>query len=98
MRKIKFIKRYPYKALFIGGALLWIIETGLFGWNMTAQSVLEYILDFVSVLMMFWGALGDIARQLYVIKIDNPPKGFKIKTDLGIVGPVFEDKKIPKEK
>jgi len=66
MNKIKF-----YKVLAIAGVILWVSETAYFGWNKTAQSSMENMLDVISHIMIFWGIVGDITQNLTIQKINK---------------------------
>lgn len=43
---------------------IWIGETIYFGYNEYPKSSIERILDIVSLLFIFWGIVGDIARHI----------------------------------
>lgn len=94
MRKLfKLLLLKPYVALLVSGFTLWVIETCAFGINERPESFLEAILDTAAFIMMFWGVLGDLLSNLYVIKVENPDKNFQIRT---ILSPT-EDYKIIKK-
>lgn len=57
-----------YKILFFGGLILWWVETAYFGWNKTPGSALESMLDLTSTILIFYGAIGDISRNLTIKK------------------------------
>jgi len=77
-----FVKYKPYAFLALCGFALWVLETAYFGFNDNPESGLEAMLDTISFVMIIWGVIGDIAGELYVIKINNPARDFKIKTEL----------------
>lgn len=60
-----------YTALALFGFVLWIAETDYFGWNATAQSTAESILDTISWLLIVWGIVGDIVANLEIHKHYN---------------------------
>lgn len=49
-----------YVILAFTGLVIWIIETTYFGFNKHPKSGIESILDFVSMLFLFWGVTGNI--------------------------------------
>src|SRR5437870_4136001 len=53
------MNRFTWIAL--TGFVLWIAESWFFGWNKTPQSPLEQILDTISVVLMFWGIVGEMS-------------------------------------
>ena len=57
-----------YKLMSAIGFIIWIAETAYFGWNETAQSAAERILDTLSLVLIFWGIFGDIATNLTIKK------------------------------
>lgn len=54
--------------MFLVGFTLWILENMFFGWNQTAQSNAETVLDLLSAVLIFWGVFGDIASGLNYTK------------------------------
>ena len=57
-----------YTLLATIGFTLWLTETAYFGWNETAQSTPESILDTIAWLFIVWGILGDILNGLQITK------------------------------
>lgn len=55
------MKKEKYTKLLWGGLTFWMLETAYFGWNMTAQSGAERVLDIVTGAMIFSGCIGLIA-------------------------------------
>jgi len=82
---MKIFERKPYAVLAIFGFCLWVLETTYFGFNKTAQSGAESMLDTISWLLIIWGILGDLAKALYVVKIDSPYQ-VGVKTELKVEG------------
>jgi len=60
--------KFKYLYIIALGIVLWILETALFGWNTTAQSAPEMILDVLSWLLIIWGVIGDIADGIHYVK------------------------------
>lgn len=60
-----------YKFMVAIGFIIWFAETAYFGWNETAQSAAERILDMLSLILIYWGVIGDIAANLQINKTVN---------------------------
>ena len=54
--------KISYDHIFWAGLILWLLETAYFGWNETAQSGAERVLDIVSAGLVLYGVVGIIAR------------------------------------
>ncbi len=80
------MNKYTYIAT--AGLVLWLTESCLFGWNQHAQTAAEAILDQISWIMIFWGIVGDICKNLTIVKKEN----FNIK-NATINGINFKSKK-----
>jgi len=52
-----------YNLVLWAGVVLWLLETAYFGWNMTAQSGAERVLDIIVTAMIFYGAVGGVAYR-----------------------------------
>ncbi len=64
MKKPK--NKYPY-LVFIGLAL-WLAETWYFGWNDKPENEAERVLDIISGILIIWGLVGDILRNVRITK------------------------------
>lgn len=73
------LTKHGYKLLAFAGFVLWISETAYFGWNMTAQSGMEKMLDQVALIMMGYGISGDIAKQVKIHR--HITKNYEVNTD-----------------
>ena len=60
--------KYKYATLALAGFTIWMLETAYFGYNRTAQSGIEHILDTISWIFIIWGVLGDILTNLKIEK------------------------------
>ncbi len=54
--------------LITAGAVLWFVETTLFGFNLKPESGFEALLDSVSLILIGWGIIGDILSGLTITK------------------------------
>lgn len=63
------MNKYTYFVII--GFVLWIAETAYFGWNEKAQSSPERILDTVAFVLMAWGIVGDILKNVTIEKRTN---------------------------
>lgn len=68
-----------YRLFAAAGLLLCLAETAYFGWNMTAQSGPEKMLDSISSIMIGWGIAGDVLARIKITR--NITKRYDIKTD-----------------
>lgn len=55
------MKKSTYNILFFLGFVLWILENTYFGWNATAQSGAERLVDMVCSVLLYVGVTGSIA-------------------------------------
>lgn len=62
------MKRNKYFYILVAGFVLWVIETAAFGFNKEPQSGFEGFLDVVAVMLMVFGAIGDITTNLRIHK------------------------------
>lgn len=69
MSKRKPINKYP--VIVVIALALWIGESAYFGWNRTAQSPAESFLDLLSGILLFWGIVGDLLRNVRITKTYN---------------------------
>lgn len=53
------------------GLAICLIETALFGWNWKAESGAERFWDTLSLILVAWGVIGDIATNVQVHKHYN---------------------------
>lgn len=60
--------RNKYFALFVIGFLIWVSETIIFGFNAEPQSGIEGFLDTASLILMGFGAIGDLLTNLRIHK------------------------------
>lgn len=65
------MKNQKYTIIGIIGLLLWLGETWYFGWNKTPKSVAEQMFDSISVILMSWGIIGDLLRNIKFVKEVN---------------------------
>lgn len=61
--------KYPY-LVFLGLAL-WLAETWYFGWNDKPENAAEALLDTISVILIGWGLIGDLLRNVRITKTYN---------------------------
>lgn len=61
---MKTIITFKHDLIFLAGLTLWAIETYHFGFNMTAQSGKEHLLDIVASALMIYGFVGESAKSL----------------------------------
>lgn len=57
-----------YFIILVLGFIGWIAETAYFGFNKTPESGLEGLLDAVFTIMMIYGVIGDLLRNVRVTK------------------------------
>lgn len=57
-----------YFIILMLGFLLWIAETAYFGFNKTPQSGAEGLADAATALMMIYGVIGDLSRNVRITK------------------------------
>lgn len=69
-----------YRSLVLVGLIFWIAETAYFGWNKTPQSPQEQIADYISIIMVFWGIVGDITRNVHIQKFNTTHNNINTKT------------------
>jgi len=69
MSKRKQINKYPI--IVVIALALWLGESAYFGWNKTAQSPVESFLDLLSGILLFWGIVGDLLRNVRITKTYN---------------------------
>lgn len=62
------MKRNKYFYILVLGFILWAIETVAFGFNKEPQSGLEGFLDVAAIMLMVFGAIGDITTNLRIHK------------------------------
>lgn len=63
--------KHKYTILVFAGLAINLIETWLFGWHWHAQSGAEGFWDAVSLTLVIWGVVGDIATNLHIHKHFN---------------------------
>jgi hypothetical protein len=58
--------KYPYLAFL--GLAIWLAENFYFGWNAKPESGLESGLDLLSQVLIIWGIVGDLLRNVRITK------------------------------
>jgi hypothetical protein len=53
-----------YTYLVIAGFLFNILTSWYFGWNMEASSPAEVVTDNISLVMIIWGVIGDVLKNV----------------------------------
>lgn len=61
-KEIKQTNKYQWFVL--GGFIFWFFETGIFGWNQTPINILESVCDVISIIIISWGIIGDVAQHI----------------------------------
>ncbi len=61
-------QRNKYFIILVIGFLLWIAETAAFGFNKEPENGLEAFLDLVSMVMIIYGIIGDLSRNVRITK------------------------------
>lgn len=75
---MKTLNKYDY--FLLAGLALWLAETWAFGWNETAQSVPEKMLDAVSLFLVLYGFIGGVAAAVKTeIHLYMSAEGIKVK-------------------
>lgn len=62
----KSLNKYTLMALV--GIVLWIAETWAYGWNAKPGTAGESVLDSISGILIGWGIVGDILRNVKITK------------------------------
>ncbi len=57
-----------YFIILILGFLLWIAETAYFGFNKTPENAAEGLADVATALMVIYGVIGDLSRNVRITK------------------------------
>lgn len=65
---VKYRPRNKYPWLVLAGLAIWLIETWLFGWNDRPESGAEKFWDVFSMVLIIWGLVGDVLRNVDVHK------------------------------
>jgi hypothetical protein len=60
-----------FTILVFAGLALWIVETAMFGFNDKPGSGQEKMLDQLSMILIWWGIIGDILSGVTVQKINQ---------------------------
>lgn len=59
--------KFPYIAFL--GLAVWLGETAFFGFNSTPENNIEATLDILSFILVAWGVIGDLSRNVQIHKI-----------------------------
>ena len=57
-----------YNLMALTGFILWVTSTIYFGMNKTPQSSAEVFTDTLSVILVFWGIIGDLLTNIKIVK------------------------------
>lgn len=60
-----------YFIILVLGFVLWLAETAYFGFNRTPENGMEATLDVATALMMIYGVIGDLSRNVRITKSYN---------------------------
>lgn len=86
------MSKHKYMILVVAGFILWIAETAYFGWNRTPETSGEATLDFISGIMIGWGILGDLLRNVTIVKRNTTVNNINTKT-VEVVNPKLKMKR-----
>lgn len=63
-----------YKIMVTIGFIVWLLGTAYGGFQLEAQSVFEKITDFLGIVLVCWGIIGDLISNLKIVKEYRPEK------------------------
>lgn len=65
------MKQLKYPLMALAGFILWLIGTIHGGWSLESQSSFESFTDFVGMVLLWWGIIGDILTNVQIHKVQN---------------------------